>query len=43
MGILDINKVILNFEKSMNKVNIVGIEKAGEHLKSSLVNANDSY
>jgi hypothetical protein len=27
----------------MNKANIVGVEKAGERLKSSLVNANDSY
>ena len=43
MGILDINKVMLNFEKNMNKVNIAGIEKSEERLKSSLVNANDSY
>ena len=43
MGILDINKVMLNFEKNMNKVNIAGIEKSEERLKSSLVNTNDSY
>jgi thymidylate kinase len=34
MGILDINKVMLNFEKNMNKVNIAGIEKTEERLKS---------
>ena len=43
MGIQDLNKVMLNFEKNMNKVNIAGIEKSEERLKSSLVNTNDSY
>jgi len=43
MGILDINKVMLNFKKNMNKVNIAEIEKAEDRLKSSLVNTNDSY
>ena len=43
MGILDTNKVMLNFENNMNKVNVAGIEKAEERLKSSLVNTNDSY